>query len=236
MKAMILAAGLGTRLRPFTDDKPKCLMPLAGRPLIDWTLRWLQSSGVTECMINLHYLPEMVRDFVGDGNQYGLGTHYSYEPELLGTAGAVKKVTDFFDEPFYVIYSDNFSQWDIRKLKDVHEKLNAVATVAVHWREDVTQSGMVVLDKENNIVRLVEKPKPEEVTSHYVSAGFFYLDPNVLDYIPEDKFCDFGYHVFPEMLKVGERIYAIKMEKPIIGIDTIETYEKANELALRVKE
>jgi len=236
LKAMVLAAGMGTRLKPLTDNRPKCLMPLAGRPLIDWSLRWLQSSGVTECVINLHYLSEMVKDFVGNGGQYGLGVHYSYEPELLGTAGAVKKVSDFFDEPFYVIYSDNFSQWDIRKLKIAYEINHSVAAVAVHWREDVTQSGMVEMDQDYRIMRLVEKPKPEEVTSHYVSAGFFYLDPNVLDYIPEDKFCDFGYHVFPEMLKVGERIYAVKMEEPIIGIDTIEAYEKANEWALGVRE
>ena len=117
MKAMILAAGLGTRLRPLTNHAPKCMLPLAGRPLIDWELQWLGSFGVTECVINLHYLPDMVRAYVGDGSQYGMRVHYSYEPELLGTAGAVKKVADFFDEPFYVIYSDNFSQWDIAKLK-----------------------------------------------------------------------------------------------------------------------
>lgn len=232
---MLLAAGIGTRLRPLSNDTPKCLMPIAGRPLLDWTLRWLRHAGVTECMINLHYLPDMVRDFVGDGSQYGLCVHYSYEPVLLGTAGAVKKVADFFDEPFYVIYSDNFSQWDIRKLKDAHEKQNAVATVAVHWREDVTQSGMVELDKENNIVCLIEKPRYENVTSNYVSAGFFYLDPKALDYIPEDKFCDFGYHVFPEMLNAGERVYAVKMDDPVIGIDTIEAYEEAKGWALKVR-
>ena len=170
---MVLAAGLGTRLRPLTDDTPKCLVPLAGRPLIDWTLRWLQSFGVTECMINLHYLPDNVRNFVGNGSQYGLKAYYSYEPELLGTAGAIKKVADFFDEPFYVIYSDNFSQWDIRKLKIACERNDSIAAVAVHWRADVTQSGMIELNEDGRILGFVEKPKPENVTSHYVSAGFF---------------------------------------------------------------
>lgn len=231
----MLAAGLGTRLRPLTDDTPKCLVPLAGRPLIDWTLRWLQSFGVKECMINLNYLSDKVRRFVGDGSRYDLRVHYSYEPELLGTAGAVKKVSDFFDEPFYVIYSDNFSQWDIRKLKLVYKRHNAIAAVAIHWREDVTQSGMVEIDQDHRIMRLTEKPKPEEAISHYVSAGFFYLDPKVLDYIPEDKFCDFGFHVFPEILHAGEKIYAVKMEDPIIGIDTMKAYEKANKWALGVK-
>lgn len=231
-KAMILAAGLGTRLRPLTENKPKCLMPLGARPLIDWMLRWIGRCGVTECVINLHYLPDMVKGYVGDGEQYGLHVEYSFEPELLGTAGAVRKAADFFDEPFYVIYSDNFSQWDLRKLKYEHENSEAISTVAVHWREDVTSSGMVELGGDDRIVRLVEKPRSQDVTSHYVSAGFFYLDPRILKYIPEGQFCDFGFDVFPAVLKAGERMYAVKMDKPIIGIDTKEPYEEANEWAM----
>jgi NDP-sugar pyrophosphorylase family protein len=235
MKAMVLAAGLGTRLRPLTEDKPKCLIPLAGRPLIDWTLHWLHSCGVTECVMNLHYLPDKVRHFVGDGSRYSLRVHYSYESELLGTAGAVKKVAEFFNEPFYVIYSDNFSQWDIQKLKASFEINGAIATAAVHWREDVTQSGMVELDAEDWVLRLVEKPKAEDIASHYVNAGFYHLHPRVLDYIPEDEFADFGYHIFPKMLQAGENIYGVKMEDPIIGIDTLEAYEKANAYALSLR-
>jgi len=231
MKAMVLAAGLGIRLRPLTEDKPKCLVPLAGRPLIGWTLEWLRRAGVTECVINLHYLPEKVQQFVGDGSGYGLKVTYSYEPELLGTAGAVNKIASFFDKPFYVIYSDNFSQWDIRKLKFEYERNDSIGTVAVHWREDVTQSGMVEFDQNNRILRLVEKPKPEDVVSHYVNAGFYYLDPRVFNYIPEGKPCDFAFHVFPEMLRAREEMYAVKMEDPIIGIDTIESYHLANKLA-----
>ena len=110
---MVLAAGLGTRLRPLTENTPKCLIPLAGKPLIDWTLHWLNRHAVTECVINLHHLAEKVRAFVGNGECYGLRVHYSYEPELLGTAGAVKKVASFFNEPFLVVYSDNFTQWKL---------------------------------------------------------------------------------------------------------------------------
>ena len=109
-----------------------------------------------------------------------------------------------------------------------------MATIAVHWREDVIQSGMVEMDQDDRIRRLVEKPKPEEVTSHWVNAGFYYLDPKVLDYIPEGKFCDFAHDVFPDMLKAEERIYAVKMEDPIIGIDTMEAYERANALAKKI--
>lgn len=235
MKAMIMAAGLGTRLRPLTEKMPKCLMPLGGRPLLDWTLRWVARCGVTECVINLHYLGDQVQAFVGDGQQYGLHVEYSFEPELLGTAGAVKKVAGFFDEPFFVIYSDNFSQWNLRILKNLHDDKASAATIAVHWREDVTQSGMIEVDEKGWITRLVEKPKAEDVTSHYVSAGFFYLDPRVFDYIPEAGFSDFGFHVFPAMLKAGEKLYGVKMDEPIIGIDTLEAYAEANAWAEKLK-
>jgi NDP-sugar pyrophosphorylase family protein len=228
---MILAAGLGTRLRPLTLDTPKCLIPLAGRPLIDWTLVWLHHHGVTECMINLHYLPGKVRDFVGDGSRYNLRVRYSFEPELLGTAGAVKNVEAFFDRPFFVIYSDNFSQWNLSRLVETYEKCRPLATMAVHWREDVSQSGVVETDRDGRILSLIEKPESEAVNSHYVNAGFYYLNPKALDYIPDGTFCDFAFDVFPEMLRAGERIYAVKMEDPILGIDTIEAYGKANELA-----
>ena len=236
MKAMVLAAGKGTRLRPMTDNCPKCLMPLAGRPLLDWTLPWLKDvAGITDCLVNLHYLPEMVRDYVGDGSKYGLRAVYSFEPELLGTAGAVRKVSDFFEEPFYVIYSDNFSQWNLQELKTVHESKGAVATIAVHWREDVTQSGVAEMDNEGRILGFLEKPSAAAVTSHYVNAGFYYLEPTVFDYIPEGEFFDFAYHVFPAMLKAGEPMYAVKMDETIIGIDTKEAYEKADELAKGLK-
>ncbi len=236
MKAMVLAAGKATRLRPLTDNCPKCLMPLAGRALIDWTLSWLRDAGVTTCVINLHYLPDMVKDYVGIGLRYNLEVQYSYELELLGTAGAVKKVGDFFaDEPFYVIYSDNFSQWDLRKLKNGKKRQSPFFTMAVHWREDVTSSGMVVTDQDERILRYVEKPKAEDIVSHWVNAGFYYLHQKVLDYIPKGQFCDFSYHVFPALLAAGEPLYAVKMEDPIIGIDTLDAYEKANKYAEELK-
>ncbi|MFH1931652.1 MAG: nucleotidyltransferase family protein [Pseudomonadota bacterium] len=244
MKAMVLAAGLGTRLRPLTNDIPKCLMPLAGRPLIDWTLRWIRHGGVEECVINLHYLPEKVKTFVGNGQQYDLNVHYSYEPELLGTAGAVKKVAAFFDEPFYVIYSDNFSLWELRKLKQFYDTVSSVnnnigtevaAVIAVHWREDVTSSGMVEISEDNQVINYMEKPKKEDVTSNYVNAGFYYLNPKILDYIADNRFFDFSYHVFPAIIKNGEKLYAVKMDMPIIGIDTLDAYNSADKLAEQYK-
>jgi mannose-1-phosphate guanylyltransferase len=233
---MILAAGIGTRLLPLTKNLPKCLMPLAGRPLIDWQLSWLKKHGVTECVINLHYLPEQVQAHCGDGAAFGLHVEYSFEPELLGTAGAVKKVTDFFNAaPFFVIYGDNFSQWDLGHLAACAEQpypaAAPLAVMAVHWREDVTHSGMVETDTADRILRYVEKPLADAVTSHWVNAGFYYLHPKILDYIPAGEFCDFSYNVFPTMLHAGEALYAAKMDTPIIGIDTLEAYKSADKYA-----
>jgi NDP-sugar pyrophosphorylase family protein len=169
---------------------------------------------------------------VGDGRRYDLRFHYSHETELLGTAGAVKRVANLFDRPFFVIYSDNFSQWDLKKLVEVHEENQAIATIAVHWREDVSQSGVVELEQDGRILRLVEKPKTgQSPDSHYVNAGFYFLDPKSFDYIPDGKFCDFAFDVFPKMLQARERVFGVKMDKPIIGIDTMESYSQANDLA-----
>jgi NDP-sugar pyrophosphorylase family protein len=212
-------------------------MPLAGLPLIEWTLNWLKRHGVTECVINLHYLPEQVRDFVGDGSQCGMAVHFSFEPILLGTAGAVKKVADFFDAPFYVIYGDNFSQWDLRWLKACFDDRCAaapMAVMAVHWRDDVTQSGMIEMAKDGRILQIVEKPRTEAVTSHYVNAGFFYMHPRVLEDIPSGKYFDFSYNAFPALLRRGDCMYAVKMDEPIIGIDDPDAYERACQLAEKI--
>jgi mannose-1-phosphate guanylyltransferase len=238
LKAMILAAGKGTRLLPLTKNLPKCLMSLAGRPLIDWQLSWLKKHGVTECVINLHYLPDQVRTYCRDGAYYGLRVEYSFEPELLGTAGAVKKVADFFDSPFLVIYGDNFSQWNLKRLEACFEQPDSaaapLAVMAVHWREDVTHSGMVETDAADRILRYVEKPTADAVTSHWANAGFYFLHPTVLNYIPAGEFCDFSYHVFPAMLQADEALYVAKMDQPIIGIDTLEAYRHADALARRL--
>lgn len=231
MKAMILAAGMGTRLKPLTDDRPKCLMPLAGRPLIEWTLNWLKQHGVTECVINLHYLPDQVKAFVGDGSRFGLVAQYSFEPVLLGTAGAVKKMADFFDEPFYLIYGDNFSQWNLRELNDVFKRQSSIAVMAVHWRDDVTHSGMIEMAENGQITKIIEKPKNEDVTSHYVNAGFFFMDPKIFHFIPTGQYCDFSYDVFSSVLKSSQKMYAVKMDEPIIGIDDLQAYDRANTLA-----
>ncbi|HXX37944.1 MAG TPA: NDP-sugar synthase [bacterium] len=209
-RAMVLAAGLGTRLRPLTDRVPKCMIPVGGRPLLEYTLEWLRSYGVVDVVINVHHLPDIVRDHFGDGTAYGLRIVYSYETELLGTAGAVKRVASLFNRSFYVWYGDNLSTCRLDRLWELHRRRGGVATMALFHRDDPTQSGIADLD-DDRIRRFVEKPAAAEVFSHWVNAGILVLEPRVLDSIPTTGLVDFGRDVFPMLLARGEPLYGYRM-------------------------
>jgi NDP-sugar pyrophosphorylase family protein len=222
-KAMLLAAGRGTRLRPLTETISKCMVRVAGKPVLEHNLEWMRKFGVTDLIINVHHMPEAVKDHFGDGKRWGLHINYSDEQELLGTAGAVKKVADFFDAPFFVWYGDNLSTCRLDRLWEFHLKKGGVATIALHEREDPTQSGIVGLDEHERILRFLEKPRPEQVFSHWVSAGIFVLEPHALEAIPSEGAPDFGRDVFPAMLDQGAALYGYRMsnDEGLWWIDTV---------------
>jgi NDP-sugar pyrophosphorylase family protein len=213
MKAMILAAGEGTRLRPLTNTIPKCMVPLHGKPLLEWNLRWLAAYGFTDVVINLFYLPEVIRAYFQDGQPWGVNITYSEETEQLGTAGGVKKVQNFFDEPFLVLYGDNLSNCDLRRLTRLHHSKGGMGTMGLIWRDEVSASGIVGLDERDQITRFMEKPKAEQAFSHWVNAGVYYLSPRVFDFIPEGKKYDFGKDVFPELIKRDEVLFGYRFEQ-----------------------
>lgn len=132
MKAMILAAGLGTRLRPLTNTVPKVMLPVGSKPLLEYHLDLLKKYGIREIAINLHYLPDAIKNHLGDGSKFGVNITYLFEPELLGTASAVKELGWFFDETFLVIYGDNLVEVDFSKLIKFHELRGGLATIAVY--------------------------------------------------------------------------------------------------------
>ena len=227
-KAILLAAGQGVRLRPLTQTVPKCMVPVAGKPLLEHNVEWLKKYGVTDLVINLHYLPESVVSYFGDGGRWGVRITYSREAELLGTAGAVKKVRDIFDGPFFVWYGDNLSTCRLDRLWAMHTARGGVATIALHEREDPTQSGIVGMDEDDRITRFLEKPRPDQIFSHWVSAGIIALDPRVLDSIPGHGASDFGRDVFPRLLEEGAAIYGYKMsaEEGLWWVDTAGDLER----------
>lgn len=227
-KAMILAAGLGIRLRPLTNHTPKCMVEIGGRPLLAHTIEWLQRYGVVDIIINLHHLPEVVIDYFGDGARWGVKITYSLEQQALGTAGGIKKVAWFFDRPFFLWYGDNLSNCRLDRLWEFHQAKRGLAAIALHYREDPTQSGIIALDDQSRITRFLEKPAPEEVFNHWVNAGIIVLEPKVLEMIPANRTSDLGRDIFPALLTHGEQLYGYRMPEGenIWWIDTPEDLQR----------
>lgn len=232
-RAMLLAAGEGSRLMPLTQDRPKPMLPLGGRPLIELTIRQLVKVGVRDAVINLCHRPEAVTDHFGDGSRFGLHLEYSIEKELLGTAGGLKKVEAFFDDqPFYLMYGDNLSTCNLTKLSQAHQQYGGLATIALFWKEDVSPHSAVEILPDNRITRFVEKPKRGEEPSHWFGAGVYVMDPKILDYIPAGKKCDIGYDLFPAVLARGEKLHGYYMtgDEGLWWIDTPQDYDRMSRL------
>lgn len=231
MKAMILAAGFGTRLKPLTDRVPKCMVPVRGKPLIEHTIEWLVSFGVTDIIMNVSHLGAVVMNHLGDGRRLGANLTYSIEDQPLGTAGGVRKASWFFDGPFLVWYGDNLSECNVDRLAALHRAKGGLATIALHHREDVTHSGIVEMATDDRIVRFVEKPAAAEVFSHWVNAGIYVLDPAVVNSIPSDGTPDFGRDIFPALLAEQKPLYGYRLsvEEGLGWIDRPEDLDRLSQ-------
>jgi mannose-1-phosphate guanylyltransferase len=231
-RAMLLAAGGGTRLRPLTDRRPKPMVEVGGRPLMEHTVLQLARAGVRELVINLHHCADAIRDHFGDGTRYGVRIAYSYEPELLGTSGGVKRAGAYLEgEPFFLVYADNLTTVDFARLSLAHASGGALATIALFWKDDVSPHSSVELSPDGDITRFVEKPKREEALSHWISAGMAVMEPDVIATIPDGR-SDFGSDVFPLLLKTGHRIrgYTMRDGEGLWWIDTPGDYERICQL------
>ncbi len=234
-KALILAAGEGTRLRPLTLDRPKPMVPIAGRPLLEHTVRWLRRHGVCEIAINLHYRPEAITSHFGDGAAFDVRITYSYEERLLGTAGAARKLAHFLgDGPFLVVYGDVLTDLDLRRLLSFHHAQAArqpalAATVSLYHVPNPTEVGLVGADDCGRITRFVEKPQPAEVFTDLANTGILVVEPHVIERIPPQVYCDFGRDLFPQLLADGVPLYGwvIPPGTYLLDIGTPEKYAQA---------
>jgi NDP-sugar pyrophosphorylase family protein len=159
LKAMILAAGKGVRLKPLTLESSKVLLPIGSVPLICHTLTWLKRYGISQVAINLHHLSNKIRDFVGDGSKFGVGISYSYERDLLGTAGGVKKMEKFFNNTFLVVYGDVLTNIDLSNVIGFHYEKRATATLVLSEITNPREVGIVQLDERNRVIKFIEKPQ-----------------------------------------------------------------------------
>lgn len=204
LKAMVMAAGMGSRLEPITLMIPKPLIPVMNRPLMDIILTQLHNVGVKEVISNTYYLANQIIDRYKNNN-LGIKFNYIKETELSGTAGGVKKCQFFFDkgEDFIVMSGDILTTADIDKAVEIHKASNAIATIGVKEipHEYVSHFGVVVTDEDGYITEFQEKPSVEEAKSNLINTGIYIFNYKIFDYIPENEFCDFAKNVFPKLLK-----------------------------------
>lgn len=222
-KVFILAAGLGTRLRALGLDAPKVMVDIGGKPLLQHHLEQFREQGVHEFVVNLHYRPEKITEYFGDGSKFGVSITYSHEPELLGTAGAVKKMEEHLHGgTFVVLYGDNLLRLDFAPLLEFHRARRASATVALFESAEPWTGGVVETEADGRVRSFIEKPPREEVSTNLISAGIFILEPEALDYIPRGVFSDFGRDVVPQWIAHGLPFFAMKPRAYIRDIGTPE--------------
>lgn len=199
-----MAAGLGTRLRPLTYEVPKPMVPVANRPVIELILRSLAGQGFSEVVANLHWFPETIRGRLGDGADLGVELTYSFEEQLLGTAGGVRNVREYFgDEPFVVMAGDALTDIDLQALAAAHERNGGLATLAVKRVANTREYGVVVTNSEGRIEGFQEKPDPAEALSDRANCMIYALSPEIFDYFPAKDEVDFALDVFPALLDAG---------------------------------
>ncbi|MEW6607760.1 MAG: nucleotidyltransferase family protein [bacterium] len=228
MKAIILAAGKSTRLKPVVHSVPKPMVQINGKPILEHIILLLKHYGLVEIYINLHHLPHIIKDYFGDGHHLEVNIVYNFEPEILGTAGGVKGFERYIgSSDFMVIYGDNYFDYDLNKIINYHYKKKGLGTIVFYEKEDVRLSGVAVLNKKKRIIRFIEKPKPTEVCSHLVNTGIYVFNHEIFDYIPPNSFLDFGKNIFPELIKKNKPIYGIVMEGRLIAVDTPYLYQSA---------
>jgi NDP-sugar pyrophosphorylase family protein len=197
--------------------------------LLDYIIRLFRGHGITEIAINLHYKPETIKNHLENGERFGARITYSFEETLLGTAGALSRLRDFFKETFIAINGDMLTNINLTALADFHRSKKATATIALFRVDDPTTRGMVELDKEWRILRFVEKPPPEQVFSDLANAGVYVLEPEVLKYIPENTFADLGQDTFPKLLNNGALLFGYPSNDYLLDIGTMESYQRAEQ-------
>jgi len=238
MKAMILAAGKGTRVRPITYTIPKPLIPILQKPVMEFLLELLRQHGFDEIMVNVSHLAHEIESYFRDGQRFGVDIAYSFEGrivdgelvgEALGSAGGIRRIQDFnkfFDDTFVVLCGDALIDLDLTKAVKQHQQKGAIATVVTKEvpADKVSSYGVVVTDEENRITAFQEKPSVEEALSTKINTGIYILEPEVIDYIPPNQVYDLGSDLFPKLVDKGAPFYAVNMDFQWVDIGKVPDY------------
>ena len=249
MKAMILAAGKGTRVRPLTYTVPKPMIPLIRKPVMESIIEHLASYGVTDFVVNTSHLGPVIENYFRDGDRFGVNIAYSFEGELidgtihgkaLGSAGGLKKIQDFsgfFDDTFIVLCGDALVDLDLNKVLEFHRARKSLATIVMQDvpRSEVDKYGVVLTDAEGRILRFQEKPSQEEAVSTTINTGIYIFEPGIFEFIPEGVEYDIGGELFPRLVEAGAPFYGVISDFQWLDIGSVPDYWEATQALLKGK-
>ncbi|HEX6511864.1 MAG TPA: mannose-1-phosphate guanyltransferase [Chloroflexota bacterium] len=200
MKAVVMAGGEGSRLRPLTIGRPKPMVPIVGKPVMEHIIELLRAHGITDIVVTLQYLPAVIEDYFGDGSAFGVNLTYTVEDQPLGTAGSVKYAMRHLDETFLVISGDAITDFDLTQIIDFHRRREALATLTLYRVPNPLEYGVIITDEEGRIQQFLEKPSWGEVFSDTVNTGIYVLEPSAMDQVPMEMY-DFSQQLFPSLLE-----------------------------------
>lgn len=227
MKAVVMAGGEGTRLRPLTINRPKPMVSLVDRPVIHHIIELLKLHGITDIVITVQYLANIIQDYYGDGSNYGVNITYSLEEVPLGTAGSVKNAEHLLQEPFLVISGDSLTDFNLTQIIDAHFNTRASVTMTLTRVPNPLDYGVIITDEQGNVRQFLEKPSWGEVFSDTVNTGIYVVNPGVFSYIEKNKVVDWSKDVFPCMLKNEEKLMGYIAHGYWTDVGTIEEYIRA---------
>ncbi|MEH2291057.1 NDP-sugar synthase [Nostoc sp.] len=242
MKAMILAAGKGTRVRPITYTMPKPMMPILQKPVMEFLLELLRHHGFDQILVNVSHLAEEIENYFRDGQRFGVQIAYSFEGkidddgklvgEAIGSAGGMRRIQDFspfFDDTFVVLCGDALIDLDLTAAVKWHKSKGAIATIITKSvpKEEVSSYGVVVTDEEGRVKAFQEKPSTEEALSTNINTGIYIFEPEVFNYIPSDVEYDIGSQLFPKLVEIKAPFYAIPMDFEWVDIGKVPDYWRA---------
>jgi mannose-1-phosphate guanylyltransferase len=241
---MVLAAGLGTRLRPITYEMPKPMVPVLNKPVMEHILRLLARHGFAETIANLHWFPDLIEGYFGDGSDWGVSLAYSREEALLGTSGGVRNAADFLGDSFLVISGDALTDIDLGAMRRFHDSHDGIATLATKRVDDTTQFGVAITGSDGRIQGFQEKPDASEALSDLANCGIYMFRSEIFDFFPPpgtskaagpgdpDGFADWAMDVFPRLLEADAPFYSHEIEAYWNDIGNLEELREGNVDAL----
>ncbi|MEI2637980.1 MAG: sugar phosphate nucleotidyltransferase [Microthrixaceae bacterium] len=228
MKAVIMAGGEGTRLRPLTSNIPKPMLPLVNRPMMEHIIDLLASHGITEIVVTVAFMPYAIRNYFGDGSEFGVRISYASEETPLGTAGSVRNAMDQLDETFLVISGDVLTDIDLTKVIESHRERDSVATIGLVRVDNPLEYGIVIANEDGSIERFLEKPTWGQVFSDTINSGIYVLEPQIFDWIAPNKSVDFSSDVFPKLLEDGKGVFGTVLDGYWEDVGTLDAYLRAH--------